>query len=394
MIPVKNGAAGAGSRLYWIALKNVRGIGNRTIKLLAERFGHPRAVAGAGRNDLLAVEGVTPRMADAIRAAFAGGDFSRSVKKEFDLSRRKGYRLITQTEEAYPRLLLEIHDPPPYLYVNGQKPVFSPAVAVVGSRHPTAYGTSMAKRLGADLASAGLVVVSGMAAGIDAAAHRGALSAGGTTIAVLGSGLAVIYPPENRSLYHDIAEAGAVVSELPVLEPPRAYHFPARNRIISGMTMGTVVVEAAAKSGSLITARLAAEQGRDVFAVPGSIRSCKSIGTHGLLKQGAMLVEKVDDILEEFSWAGAVGRGRGARSSGPGNAARMTGGQARDASPELTQAQTDVYYLLEPYPVHVDVLAEKGGMEAGRLLMVLSQLELMGLAVQTPGKFFMSSGDG
>jgi DNA processing protein len=372
--------------LYWIALRNVPGIGKLTFKRLMDRFGDPFRVSRAGKDELLSVEGITPRIVDSIHASLGKDDFSDGVKREFDLAARRGYRLITQADDRYPRLLLEIHDPPPYLYANGQDFDFSPAVAIVGSRNPTGYGVSMARRLGGDLSARGFVVVSGMAAGIDAAAHQGAISRGGKTAAVLGSGLAVIYPPENRKLYHDIAASGVVLSELPILEPPNAYNFPARNRIISGMTLGTVVVEAAAKSGSLITARLAAEQGRDVFAVPGSIKSCKSTGAHSLLKQGAKLVETVDDIIEEFHYLA------GMRSRAPLLSAAPEP-DAIQSQAGLTPEESYIYYQLDPYPVHIDDLAEKTGRSAAALSAILLKLELMGMAVQVPGKFFMSSGE-
>ncbi len=374
--------------LYWIALKKVPGVGNRICKRLVDRFGDPAKIAAASREALLSVEGVNTRMANAIHGTVRAGKFADAVQKERDLIVRRGYRLVTLLDREYPRLLLEIHDPPPYLYARGQSFDFSPAVAIVGSRHPTGYGVSMAKRLGADLAARGFVVVSGMATGIDAAAHQGALSAGGKTAAVLGSGLAVIYPPENRKLYHDIADSGVVLSELPVLEPPNAYNFPARNRIISGMTLGTVVVEAAQKSGSLITAKLAAEQGREVFAVPGSIKSCKSAGAHFLLKQGAKLVEKADDVIEEFTYLAGMVENRQPFLQG-----QSVPENGNNASINLTRAESDVYCLLEPYPVHIDALACRTAMDAAGLLAVLLKLELMGMVVQMPGKFFMSSGE-
>ncbi len=355
---------------------------------MVDRFGDPQRVCAADAGALLSVEGMNPAMVKAIHATVRAGRFPDSVKRECDLVIRRGYRPVTLLDAEYPDLLREIHDPPPYLYAHGRCFVFSPAVAVVGSRNPTRYGFSMARRLGADLAARGFWVVSGMATGIDTAAHQGALSAGGKTAAVLGSGLAVIYPPENRKLYHDIAASGAVLSELPVMAPPNAYNFPARNRIISGMTLGTVVVEAAQKSGSLITARLAGEQGRDVFAVPGSITSCKSAGAHSLLKQGAKLVERVDDIIEEFiHLAGRLSCRPACMQDEPSPNDRA------DASMDLTDDESDVYCRLEPYPVHIDDLAQQTGMNTVDLLVILLKLELMGLVIQAPGKFFMSSGE-
>ncbi|MFZ0611744.1 MAG: DNA-processing protein DprA, partial [Desulfobacterales bacterium] len=249
--------------------------------------------------------------------------------------------------------------------------------AVVGSRIATSYGLSMAARLGAELAACGVTVVSGMARGIDTAAHEGALQAGGPTVAVLGSGLARVYPVENRRLFQAIVGNGAVVSEFPMLTEPEPYNFPIRNRIISGMSCGTVVVEAARKSGSLITARLAAEQNRDVFAVPGSVQSFKSIGTHTLIKQGAKLVENAQDILEEIASSFFTDL-RPAERHPP----------VEKEPPPLSPDETAVFTALEPYPVHIDDLGRKLSMAPGKLASILLQLELGGLVDQSPGNFF------
>ena len=233
----------------------------------------------------------------------------------------------------------------------------------------------------------GLTIVSGMARGIDAAAHQGALEAGGTTVAVLGSGLSVIYPRENRRLYFDISEQGTIVSELAVDEPPNSYNFPARNRIISGMSLGTVVVEAAKKSGSLITARMAAEQGREVFAVPGNINSFKSTGAHDLLKQGAKLVERAQDVIEEIAPLLLAPLDEPQAENAHG------GCRARVRLQDLTARQARVYHALDSYPVHIDELSRQLGMDAGSLLSELLNLELKGLVIQMPGTYFCISGD-
>jgi DNA processing protein len=254
----------------------------------------------------------------------------------------------------------------------------------VGTRNPTRYGFSMARRLSADLADMGLTIVSGMARGIDTAAHKGALDAGGSTVAVLGSGLSVIYPPENRKLYFDISKQGTIVSERPVEDPPNSYNFPARNRIISGMCLGTVVVEAAKKSGSLITARLAAEQNREVFAVPGNINSYKSAGAHNLLKQGAKLVERAQDVIEEIAPLLLS-----AKSSEDENFRHP---ENQSQAPDLTAEQARVYHALDPYPAHIDELARELSMDAGALLSVLLNLELKGMVTQMPGKYYCIRG--
>ena len=241
----------------------------------------------------------------------------------------------------------------------------------------------MAQQLGSDLASLGFSVVSGMALGIDAAAHEGALNRRGRTVAVLGSGLANIYPPQHQRLFERISAGGAVLSEFPLRAEPEAHHFPIRNRIISGMSLGTVVVEASKNSGSLITARLAAEQNREVFAVPGSIQSFKSTGTHTLIKQGAKLVENAQDIVSEL--------GHFLADSPPG------GGRRRDSPVEkkhpLTEAEKEVCRALGPYPLHIDELVRKLAMDAGKLSGILLQLELKGIVTQQAGKLFSAADD-
>ena len=277
----------------------------------------------------------------------------------------------------YPELLLQIPDPPPFLYLYGRLEQKASAIAVVGSRMATRYGVSVARRLSADLAACGLTVVSGMARGIDTAAHDGALLGGGRTIAVLGSGLDRIYPTENQRLARKIGQNGAVISEFPLLTEPEPHNFPVRNRIISGMCYGTVIVEATKKSGSLITARLANEQNREVFAVPGSIQSFKSTGTHTLIKQGAKLVENAQDVLEEI--AGAVFLNNTQNDIRP---------RPANEPIELTPEENVVYRNLDPYPVHIDDLGRKTAIAPGKLSSLLLALELKGMVEQLPGKFF------
>jgi len=328
--------------LPWFALKSIAGIGNHTFRRLILYFNSPEKIFQASTADILQVEGVTRRQATAIKTH----KITESVKKELDLVRKKHYEIVTFTDSEYPALLREIPDPPPFLYVHGQIVGDSKNIAVVGSRNATGYGIATTRRLCEHLASLRITIVSGMAKGIDTAAHEGALMGKGKTVAVLGSGLEKIYPPENRRLFHQIAEAGAVVSEFPLLTEPEGPNFPRRNRIISGMSLGAVIVEATKKSGSLITARLAAEQGREVFAVPGSIQSFKSTGTHGLIKQGAKLVEHAQDIIEELT---------------PFIDDRVAIDPAESKSrkspaAELSTEEATVFQALEPYPVHIDDL--------------------------------------
>ena len=252
---------------------------------------------------------------------------------------------------------------------------------MVGSRNATGYGITTTKALSANLAALGITIVSGMARGIDTAAHQGALAGGGKTIAVLGSGLEQIYPANNRSLFQRISEQGAVVSEFSLSTKPEGHNFPVRNRIISGMSLGTVVVEATKKSGSLITARLAAEQNREVFAVPGSIQSFKSIGAHTLIKEGAKLVENAQDIIEELTPMIQFNQraGKDQRKSDHENPV------------QLTADELQVYEALGPYPIHIDDLARTVSLEPGKLSSILLKLELNGLVHQAPGKFFTVS---
>jgi DNA processing protein len=358
----------------WFDLKSVSGVGNLLAKRLIDHFKSPQNIFRASDEELLQVEGITGRHITAIKSH----KMPAKIKAELDLVARKGYRIVTLTDSNYPQLLRQIPDPPPYLYVIGRLDSSPQKLAIVGSRNATGYGLTTTKNLSANLASLGMTIVSGMARGIDTAAHEGALAAKGKTIAVLGSGLERIYPTENKHLFRRISETGAVVSEFPLLTKPEAHNFPIRNRIISGMSLGTVVVEASKNSGSLITARLAAEQNREVFAVPGSIQSFKSVGTHTLIKQGAKLVEHARDIIEElvpmFEYK------------------EMPENNKQDANRDklalLTADEVQVYEALGPYPIHIDDLARKISVASGRLSSILLKLELTGLAQQSPGKFF------
>jgi DNA processing protein len=363
--------------LPWLHLKSVPGIGNHLFKRLIDRFGTPQAVLQAPAAELLAVEGITERTASALRSR----RWPEGAAAEIDDAHRRGFRLIPLTHADYPRLLREIPDPPPLLYAAGDLGACERPVAVVGSRNATAYGAAMARQLGADLACLGFTVVSGMAIGIDAAAHEGALSVRGRTVAVLGSGLANVYPPRHRGLFERISAGGAVISEFPLTVGPEAHHFPIRNRVISGISLGTVVVEASRNSGSLITARLAAEQNREVFAVPGSIQSFKSMGTHHLIKQGAKLVENAQDIVSEL----------GHFLAGPAAGVARPRALPIEARHALTEAETKVYHALGPYPLHIDELVRRLAMDAGRLAGILLQLELKGIVTQQAGKLFAAA---
>jgi len=356
------------SLIPWLGLRSVPGVGNHLFLNLLQQFGEPEKVFSASREALLQVEGVGDRLSSVIR----GYKIPKEVHEDLALVEKNGIGIITFSDSDYPNLLRHIHDPPPVLYVYGSVHADSLNIAIVGSRNATSYGLTVTQHLTADLSQREFTIVSGMARGIDSAAHAGTLAAGGKTIAVLGCGLGTIYPAENRKLFHRIAENGAVISEFSYTAPPEAHHFPIRNRIISGLSLGTVIVEATHQSGSLITARLAAEQGREVFAVPGSVTSFKSMGTHSLIKQGAKLVEHADDIVEELNITREAPRDDTGIPSGI----------------RLTSAEKKVLDKLSPYPIHIDKLVRELSLSAGDVSSLLLQLELKGLVTQSPGKLF------
>jgi len=360
----------------WFALKNVPGVGSVLFKRLINTFESPQAVFSAPDHELKRIKGMRPRILQGIHK-----NRTHCPDDEIRAIERCKFKIVALTDPHYPELLLHIPDPPPILTYLGTLDNIAPCIAIVGSRQATAYGIDTAFRLGRNLALRGFQIVSGMARGIDTSAHKGALQAGGRTLAVLGCGLKTIYPRENRKLYHDIADTGAVISELPIHSSPDARHFPMRNRIIAGMSTGTIVVEAAAKSGSLITARLTGEYNRDVFAVPGSIHSFKSTGTHALLKQGAKLVENELDVIEELGHMIHQ-----EAPSPPMGSPEGTGSHLFESDP----LQTKILNCLGPYPVHIDTIIESSGLDAGVVNASLLCLELKGVIKQTPGKFFFT----
>lgn len=369
--------------LTWLSLKSVPGIGNLLFKRLLDRYKSPNGVFHATVNDLQTVQGISHRLALSIK----NNTLPETWAKDAQSALENGCRILVMTDPEYPSLLREIPDPPPYLFVRGRIPDM-PAVAVVGSRGASRYGLDNSRNLSAELSRAGFLVVSGLARGIDTAAHEGALESNCPTVAVLGNGLCGVYPPENTRLAQRISETGALISEFPFFAPPDARNFPMRNRIISGMSLGTLVVEAAQKSGSLITARLAAEQNREVFAVPGSIRSFKSSGTHSLLKQGAKLVETIQDIIEELpvskSMAMVSTDRHDSDSGGLENLKKKFNLDFKDLS---------VLKVLDSYPVHIDDIFQKVSMEPGLLSGILLKLELLGIVDQSPGKLFSLNED-
>jgi len=373
---------------YWLGLAHVEGLGVRGAHRLIERFGSPQAVYSASLTELEAC-GLRAPVAQAIFAQ-AG---LKDAEKQLATAAKAGFQLLPLTSDSYPPLLKQIADPPLALYVRGDvKALAEYAVAMVGTRRPTAYGSSVAHRLAADLAQRRLTIVSGLARGIDSASHRGALEGKGRgrTVAVLGSGLDVLYPRENKTLADRIAESGAVISEFPLGTSPAPENFPIRNRIISGMALGVVIVEAAEYSGSLITARLALEQNREVFAVPGNITSAQSFGPNHLIKQGAKLVDQWIDVIEEFPASirerllPPVGTPAGALDQ----AAPAGGPSLFEQS--LTPEQKLVFGALRPdEALFVDSIREAVSLPQPRVLTALLELEMNGLIRQLPGKNFI-----
>jgi DNA processing protein len=368
---------------YWLALTRVYGLGVRSAHKLVERFGSPRAVYHASLAELEGC-GLAAPVAQAI-AAQAG---LKEAEAGIEAAAKTGTRILTCADEDYPPLLEQIADPPLVLYVQGDVKLLSrPAVAMVGTRRPSAYGSSVAHRLARELAERQLVIVSGLARGIDSASHRGALEAKGKTAAVLGSGIDVIYPREHRKLAEQIAESGVLLSEFPPGTAPTPENFPIRNRIISGLALGTVIVEAAEYSGSLITARLALEQNREVFAVPGNITSAQSFGPNLLIKQGAKLVDQWMDVVEEFP--PSVRRQLLPAADSSEDAARAPE-TASLFEQSLTAEQKTVFETLRAdEALFVDAISGSVELPQPRVLATLLELEISGLVRQLPGKNFI-----
>ncbi len=358
----------------WLALRAVPGIGNVLGVALVRAFGAPEAVFAARDIELQRI-GVRRDVRAALRRREAALD--AAIDEQLRRLDRVGGRLVTWTDASYPEPLRQIADPPLFLYVRGELVAADAlAVALVGSRDASPYGRQMTAQLAEGLVRHGVTIVSGLARGIDAAAHAAALRAGGRTIAVLGSGIDVIYPSEHHPLSMQIAAHGAIVSEYPMGAPPDAENFPGRNRIISGLSLGTVVIEAAERSGSLITARFAAEQGREVFAVPGPV-GVRTRGSHQLLREGAALAEGPDDVLREIAPHLRAGAGRSA------TVAPMPPVAGRDAT---------VFAQLDETPRGVDEVMARTGLSAGAVLESLLLLELQGLVRQLPGHQFARGG--
>jgi DNA processing protein len=354
-----------------LRLSLVSGVGPRLRQALLARFGTPAAILAATPSQLCEVPGIGRKLSLRIAAAQEEID----VDQELTVCQRHDISLVPLESPDYPRSLREIPDPPGLLFVRGSlQPQDALGVAIVGSRHATHYGLAQAERLAASLVRAGLTVISGLARGIDGAAHRGALNAGGRTIAVLGGGLVDIYPPEHAELARDVAAQGAVLTETPVRAAPVAGSFPQRNRIISGMSLGVIVVEAAVHSGALITARHAMEQGREVFAVPGRVDNRMSHGCHRLIRDGAKLVETADDVLEEL---GPLVEAAPRASEGPPI--------HHPAELLLNEVEQQVLGTISLDPLTVDQVIAKSGLTTPQVLSTLSILEMRRLVKRLGG---------
>jgi DNA processing protein len=354
----------------WLRLTLSPGVGNDTARKLLAAFGSAQAIFSQSAAALTQLG--TTKLAKAILAEPPALAAQLQITLEW-LQAGEDRQVATLGDAAYPTALLDIEDPPLMLYMLGTlagRPTAAPLIAIVGSRNPTPQGEANARQFAKAFGGAGLCVVSGLALGIDGAAHDGALLGGGETIAVVGTGLDRVYPKKHLALAHRIVQHGMIVSEFPLGTPPLAANFPRRNRIISGLSRGTLVVEAALQSGSLITARLAAEQGKEVFAIPGSIHSPQSRGCHALIKQGAKLVEVAQDVLEELNLS---------------TAPRATGNDETAAGPD---AGDPLIAALGFDPVSLDALQARTGLDTARLQASLLELELCGQVVRLPGGLF------
>lgn len=364
-----------------ILLNAIPGVGSLCLRRLLDAFGTIERVCAAGVQELRQVEGVSPSLAQRV---WRGCRNDAVIQRELQLALSAGVEIVTLEDPAYPESLRTISDPPLALYVRGTLDRDDAvAVSLVGSRHASAYGLGCAEQLSYALALQGVVIISGLARGIDAAAHRGALRAAGRTLAVLGSGLNQLYPPEHERLADEISRHGALISEYPMATPPLPHNFPRRNRIVSGLSLGVVVVEAASRSGALITADCALEQGREVFAVPGPMNAMTSQGTHRLLKQGARLVTSADDILEELRL-----------TPQPVPVRQAHGDPLPEEGPMgLPEAQQRIVACTsKDHACGIDAIAAHSGLAVAEVSSMLLQLELKRVIRQLPGKQFIRTG--
>jgi DNA processing protein len=350
-------------------LYSVPGIGPGRFRLLVAKFGTVEKVLNAPIQELIRIPGIDKTTARRIKQEYD----EKFAEFQLQMLKRTAGRMVTYMHPEYPPLLQKIYDPPVFLFMNGHfTPADQLALAVVGTRDPTFYGQQITRTLCRDLCAHGITIVSGLARGIDTIAHQTALQAGGRTVAVLGSGLDTLYPPENKNLARKISQNGAVISEFPFGTQPDAGNFPRRNRIISGLSRGVLVIEAGLKSGALITAFEALEQNRDVFAVPGSVTSPNSAGTNRLIREGAALVRSIEDIIEEID---------------PSLGANLV--PVKVHLPELKDHEKEIFRYIQNAPRHIDQIARSANKSPAETLAILLTLELMGYVKQLAGKMFV-----
>lgn len=376
----------------WIQLSRVSGVGVTLFLKLIETLETPERVLEASRAELTSVPRIRSELADRIRAA-NNESACREAEAELKAVENEGARMVTIRDEEYPELLRSIYGPPPFLFVRGGLlATQSVAVAMVGTRQATSYGLRAAESIAAELATHGITIVSGLAQGIDSACHEGALAAGGRTSAVLGCGFGHKLPPQRRKLLERIAERGAVLTEFGMTMPPRPENFPRRNRIISGLCVGTVVVEAGERSGALITASFAAEQGREVFAVPGRINDIRSMGCNRLIQEGAHLAQCAADIRQVI--ASRIPGSLPARGVEPDPTEKDAAASRRIASPAactLTEDENSIYQILTGEARHVDEVTRESGEPPHRVAQILLSLELKGIVIRESGMRYARS---
>jgi len=354
----------------------VPGIGARRFKYLLELYGSPSNLWHVSDKEIISG---TAKLGKNIAQNIIQYRQEKYLRKAAKVLELPGVRVVTLMDDEYPWMLKQIYDPPALLYCKGKYMDFSkPAIAIIGSRNPTSYGRQMAQKLAFQLASAGVIIISGLARGIDTMAHLGALEAKGTTIGVIGSGIDVVYPPENKKVFTRMELEGTIISEYPPGTKPLSGNFPARNRIISGLSHGVLVVEAGSKSGALITVDFALEQGREVYAIPGNINRPQSAGTNDILKQGAKLVTCAEDILEDLDIQIQQSKKENERSINP---------------VQLDIFETQVYNALGEGEKHLAELANDTKMDMAKLNAVLTMLEIKGVIRQLPGKIFVKTSD-
>lgn len=365
-----------------LLLNMVPCLGGISLFRLINAFSKPKEILEAGKDKLLMIEGMTNRKVDEINKAKRDTD---KVDKELKLCKSDNVDIITILDKDYPQNLKNIYDPPVVLYVKGNLlDCDYNSIAVVGSRRASFYGISTASRLSTELAQLGITIVSGLARGIDTASHKGAISAKGRTIAVLGSGLLKLYPPENKDLAEAISCNGAVISEFSLETPPLARNFPRRNRIISGLSLGVVVVEAARNSGALITADSALEQNREVFAVPGKMDSLTSTGSHSLIKQGAKLISSTQDIIDEVG----IKLRNFSKDIEPNNTLEESANN-NTVDSHLDTKEGGVYKILSRQPLYIDEIISLTNMNMPQLSPILMRLQLKNMIKELPGKNFV-----